>query len=191
MCQSQSSHLPTPAPLVSMFVLFICVCFPWLLLISIANEATDKGLLSKIYKQLLQFNSRKINDPVKKWPAPLAFPLILWAAHIPPVHSSSAPVNEEIFIGCKQEFWLICQSLLCGHVVQQLSMAGLTGSFPSLRLTFQSCELLCFILNQKELFELQGQVHGTLEDKCHRAPRKLGGGRMFIWHLLSREVRSL
>ena len=32
----------------------------------IANEAT-KDLISKIYKQLLQLNSRKINDPIKKW----------------------------------------------------------------------------------------------------------------------------
>ena len=32
-----------------------------------ANEETDKELISKTYKQLLQFNSRKINDPIKKW----------------------------------------------------------------------------------------------------------------------------
>jgi len=34
----------------------------------IVNEATDKQLISKIYKQHLQIDSRKITDPIKKWP---------------------------------------------------------------------------------------------------------------------------
>ena len=33
----------------------------------IANETIDKELISQIYRQLMQLDTRKLNDPIQKW----------------------------------------------------------------------------------------------------------------------------
>ena len=73
----------------------------------IANKATDKELISKIYKQHLQLNSRKINDPIKIWAKEQTHEKMLNITH----YQRNANQNyNEVTILCQSE-WLLSKSL--------------------------------------------------------------------------------
>jgi len=59
----------------------------------IANEATDRRLISKIYKQLMQLNIRKMNSPIKNWAEDLSN---RWSTNMK--RCSTSPIIREMQI---------------------------------------------------------------------------------------------